>query len=168
MKSEISDRIDAFSIAVGRAASWLTLCMVLVTCVVVVLRYVVGAGAIWLQESVIWMHAAVFMLGAAYTLQREDHVRVDVFYRNMSNRKQSIVNLIGVLIFIFPVCGFLFVEALSYVGDSWSDHEVSRNSGGLPYPFVPLLKTVLLVMPATVALQGVSMLLRSIGALRTP
>ena len=142
--------------------------MVLVTCVVVVLRYVVGAGAIWLQESVIWMHAAVFMLGAAYTLQREDHVRVDVFYRSMSNRKQSLVNLVGVLIFIFPVCGFLFVEALSYVGDSWSDHEVSRNSGGLPYPFVPLLKTVLLVMPATVALQGVSMLLRSIGVLRAP
>ena len=140
--------------------------MVLITFVIVVLRYVFGVGLIWLQESVTWMHAAVFMLGAAYTLQQEDHVRVDVFYRNMTEKRKALVNLTGVLIFVFPVCALLTIEALAYVGASWSDHEVSRNSGGLPYPFVPLIKSALLLMPATVALQGVSMLLRSAVILR--
>ncbi len=167
MQSEwLCARIDAFSVATGRAASWLTLLMVLITFVIVVLRYVFGVGLIWLQESVTWMHAAVFMLGAAYTLQQEDHVRVDVFYRNMTEKRKALVNLTGVLIFVFPVCAFLTIEALAYVGASWSDHEVSRNSGGLPYPFLPLIKSALLLMPATVALQGVSMLLRSAVILR--
>jgi len=157
----IAARIDAFNVTLGKATSWLTLFMVVVTFVVVVLRYLFGVGLIWLQESVTWMHAAVFMLGAAYTLQQEEHVRVDIFYRDMSERGKALVNAVGVLIFIFPLCGFLFVEALSYVGASWSDHEVSRNSGGLPYPFVPLIKSALLLMPLTVALQGVSMLLNS-------
>ena len=171
----MSDRLDAapahnlfdrISRATGRATSWLTLFMVLITVVVVVLRYVFSVGLIWLQESVVWMHAVVFMLGAAYTLQLEDHVRVDIFYRDMSRKRQAFVNLSGVVIFVFPVCGFLFVEALTYVGSSWSDHEVSRNAGGLPYPFIPLLKSVLLLMPATVALQGLALLLRSVTTLR--
>lgn len=158
--------IDAFSVATGRAASWLTVLMVLMTFVIVVLRYVFGIGSIWLQESVIWMHAAVFMLGVAYTLQQDGHVRVDIFYRDMSEKRQAFVNLVGVLIFVFPVCAFLAMEALDYVGASWSDHEVSRNSGGLPYPSLPLIKSTLLLMPATVALQGVSILLRSVTTLR--
>jgi TRAP-type mannitol/chloroaromatic compound transport system permease small subunit len=78
--------LDAISIKVGHATSWLTLLMVFVTFVIVVMRYVFGAGLIWLQESVTWMHAVVFMLGAAYTLQQEQHVRVDIFYRKMSFR----------------------------------------------------------------------------------
>ena len=90
------DRLSAFT---GKAAAWLTLFMVIVTFVVVVLRYVFDAGLIWLQESVIWMHAVVFMLGAAYTLQQEDHVRVDVFYRTMSARGRALVDLIGVILF---------------------------------------------------------------------
>lgn len=164
----ISYVIDEVNRAVGLAASWLTLLMVLLTFVIVVMRYAFGIGLIWMQESVTWMHAAVFMLGAAYTLQRDEHVRVDVFYREMSERKRVIVNFAGVIIFIFPVCGFIFAESVPYVISSWSDHEVSRNSGGLPYPFIPLLKTALLLMPFTVVLQGVSMLLRSITVLRKP
>jgi len=162
----VAARIDSFNVALGKATSWLTLFMVAVTFVVVVLRYLFGVGLIWLQESVTWMHAAVFMLGAAYTLQQEEHVRVDIFYRDMSERGKALVNAAGVLIFIFPLCWFLFLEALSYVGASWSDHEVSRNAGGLPYPFVPLIKSALLLMPLTVALQGVSMLLQSVLTLR--
>ncbi len=140
--------------------------MVLVTVLIVVMRYVFGMGLIWLQESVVWMHGVVFMLGAAYTLQRDDHVRVDVFYRDMSETRQAIVDLCGVVIFIFPVCAFLIIEALDYVAASWSDHEVSRNAGGLPYPFIPMLKSVLILMPATIALQGLALLLQSVVKLR--
>ncbi|SVC15426.1 uncharacterized protein METZ01_LOCUS268280, partial [marine metagenome] len=76
----------------GQAAAWLTLVMVLATFIIVILRYAFDIGAIWLQESVIWMHGMVFMLGAAYTLQREEHVRVDVFYCKMSQKHQAVVN----------------------------------------------------------------------------
>jgi TRAP-type mannitol/chloroaromatic compound transport system permease small subunit len=150
----------------GKAAAWLTLFMVIVTFVVVVMRYVFDAGLIWLQESVTWMHAAVFMLGAAYTLQQEDHVRVDVFYRNMTPKRQALVDLTGVIIFLFPLCFFLGWKSFDFVAASWSLHEASRESGGLPYPLIPLLKSVLVFMPAAVALQGVSLLLRSLHTLR--
>jgi TRAP-type mannitol/chloroaromatic compound transport system permease small subunit len=162
----LSRFLDAVSIKIGHAASWLTFLMVLVTFVIVVMRYVFDTGLIWLQESLTWMHAMVFMLGAAYTLQQDEHVRVDIFYREMSDKQRAWVNLLGVLIFIFPVCGFFVYESVDYVAASWSIREVSRNSGGLPYPFVPLLKSVLVIMPIAVTLQGLSMLLRSAHVIR--
>ena len=130
------------------------------------MRYAFDAGLIWLQESVIWMHAVVFMLGAAYTLQQEDHVRVDVFYRTMSAKRRALVDLVGVIIFLFPLCVFLGWKSFDFVAASWSLREASRESGGLPYPLIPLLKTVLVLMPAAVALQGMSLLLRSLQVLR--
>lgn len=162
----MSKFLDAFSIRVGHAVSWLTLLMVIVTFVIVVLRYVFGTGLIWLQESVTWMHAAVFMLGAAYTLQREEHVRVDIFYRKMSEQQRAWVNLLGVLVFIFPMCAFFVYQSIDYVAASWSLREVSRNSGGLSYPAVPLLKSVLVIMPVAVALQGLALLLRATQVIR--
>ena len=158
--------LDAVSNSLGRAMSWLTLLMVLVTFVIVVLRYVFGTGLIWLQESLSWMHAVVFMLGASYTLQQDEHVRVDIFYQKMSDRHRAWVNLLGVLIFIFPMCIFFVYSSLDYVAAAWSIREVSRNSGGLPYPFVPALKSVLVIMPLTVGLQGLSMLLRAAQVIR--
>ena len=165
-QSGIASLIDRISIATGQAASWLTLVMVLGTFVIVVLRYAFDTGVIWLQESVNWMHAAVFMLGAAYTLQREDHVRVDIFYREMTETRQAWVNLFGVCFFVMPLCIFLVVEGADYVSASWRIQEVSRDSGGLPYPFVPLQKTILVVMPLAVMLQGVAMALRAIATIR--
>ena len=160
--------IDRISTATGRAASWLTLIMVIVTCVIVVLRYIFDVGFIWLQESVVWMHAVVFMAGAAYTLRNEEHVRVDVFYRSMSPRRRAWVDIAGVLLFLLPLCGFLAFTAFDFVRLSWSIHEASRESGSLPYPFIPLLKSVLLLMPLAVALQGTSLFLQSLRALREP
>ena len=147
-------------------AAWLTLFMVVVTFVVVIMRYAFDAGFIWVQESVVWMHAVVFMLGAAYTLQAEEHVRVDVLYRTMSERRRAWVDLVGVIIFLLPVCLFLGWNSFDFVTQSWSIRESSRESGGLPYPFVPMLKSVLLLMPLSVALQGLSLALKSLKTLR--
>ena len=158
--------LDRFSGFVGRAAAWLTLFMVVVTFVVVVLRYVFDVGFIWLQESVIWMHAAVFMLGAAYTLREEGHVRVDVFYRDMSERRRAWVDLIGVLVFLLPLCVFLAWNSFDFVVQSWKIGESSREPGGLPFPFLPMLKTVILLMPITVSLQGMSLFLRALARVR--
>lgn len=162
----MSKFLDGLSIRVGHAVSWLTLLMVLVTFVIVVMRYLFGTGLIWLQESLTWMHAAVFMLGAAYTLQQEDHVRVDIFYSRMPGIKRAWVDLLGVLIFVFPMCAFFVYASFDYVAASWSIREISRNSGGLPYPFVPLLKSGLIIMPIAVGLQGMSLLLRSVQVIR--
>ncbi len=159
--------IDRVSTAIGKAASWLTLLMVLITFVVVVMRYVFDAGLIWVQESVTWMHAVVFMLGASYTLQQEEHVRVDVFYRSMSQRRRAWVDAAGVVLFIWPLCVFLAWKSWDFVTASWALKEASRESGGLPYPMVPLLKSVLLIMPVAVALQGAALFMRSVGTLRS-
>lgn len=159
--------LDRLSTAIGKAASWLTLFMVIVTFVVVVMRYAFDAGFIWIQESVVWMHAAVFMLGAAYTLREEDHVRVDVFYRNMSARRRAWVNFAGVLVFLLPMCGFLAWNSWDFVLQSWRIGEASREPGGLPYPLLPLIKSALLLMPLTLALQGLSLLLTSLRTLQS-
>lgn len=155
------ERLDRISIATGRIVSWLTLLMVLVTVVIVVLRYVFDSGYIWLQESLSWMHATVFMLGAAYTMQQDEHVRVDIFYRTMSAGQRDCVNIVGVVVFVLPLCGYLFFEALDYVQTSWAIREVSRDTGGLPYPAIPLLKSLLLLMPVAVAVQGLAIILRA-------
>jgi TRAP-type mannitol/chloroaromatic compound transport system permease small subunit len=158
--------IDRLSDLTGRATAWLTLVMTVVTFVVVVLRYAFDAGYIWIQESVTWMHALVFMLGAAYALRYEEHVRVDIFYRRMTPRGRAWVDAAGVILFLFPLCAYIAFESWDFVKASWAIREASRESGGLPYPFVPLLKSVLLVMPVLLALQGLSLLVRSVGLLR--
>ncbi len=159
--------LDRISAAIGKATAWLTLAMVLVTFVVVVLRYVFDFGLIWLQESVTWMHAAVFMLGAAYTLLDEEHVRVDVLYGKSTPVQRAWIDLVGVIVFLLPLCAFLAVKAWDFVSISWSMQEASRESGGLPYPMLPILKTALIIMPLLVALQGVSMMLRALAVIRT-
>lgn len=159
----LANRISTIT---GKASAWLTLFMVVITFIVVVMRYVFDAGLIWLQESVVWMHGVVFMLGAAYTLQCEDHVRVDVFYRSMSAKRRAWVDLVGVILFLLPLCVFLGWKSVDFVVASWSVREASRESGGLPYPLIPLLKSVLLLMPVTVGLQGLSLMLRSLRMLR--
>lgn len=158
--------LDSISIATGKAVAWLTFLMVLVTVVIVVLRYGFNLGFIWLQESLIGLHAIVFMLGAAYTLQQDEHVRVDIFYREMSAKRRAWVNGLGVLMFVFPLSVFLLVESWDYVSSAWKIGEVSRDSGGLPYPAIPLLKSMLLLMPVAVGLQGLAMLLRSLATIR--
>jgi TRAP-type mannitol/chloroaromatic compound transport system permease small subunit len=157
------DRINSLA---GRAVSWLTLCMVVITVIIVVMRYVFDAGLIWLQESVIWMHAAVFMVGAAYTLLHEEHVRVDIFYRKMSSRRRALVDLFGVVLFLLPLCGFLAFKSFDFAAMSWSIHEISREPGGLPFPMIPAMKSIVILMPIAVGLQGISLMLRSLAVLR--
>ena len=157
---------DRLSRVTGKVTAWLTLAMVIVTTIIVVLRYVFDAGFIWLQESVTWMHAAVFMLGASYTLLNEEHVRVDIFYRSASESRRAWVDLIGVLIFLLPMCGYLAYASWDFAAASWSIRESSREPGGLAYPLIPMLKSVVVLMPVAVGLQGVSLLLRSLARIR--
>lgn len=152
--------IDWVNELIGRWVSWLTIAMVLITFVVVVLRYVFSVGFVWMQESYVWLHGIVFMLGAGYTLLHEGHVRVDVFYRDGSPRFKASADLFGSLALLLPVMVMIWIVTWPYVLSSWTSFEESREAGGLPGLF--LLKSVILVFCATLGLQAVSLALRSI------
>lgn len=146
---------DAAVCWLGRVVSWLALVMVLVTGAVVLLRYAFDVGWIWLQEAVTWMHAAVFLLAAAYTLSRDEHVRVDIFYRRMSPRRRAVVDTAGVLFLLLPTCGWIVLSAWDYVIASWQVMESSLETGGMPGLF--LLKTLIVATPVLLALEGLAL-----------
>jgi TRAP-type mannitol/chloroaromatic compound transport system permease small subunit len=130
----------------GKSVAWLTVVMVLLTFAVVVLRYGFNLGWIWLQESLTYLHVAVFTIVAAWALQQDGHVRVDVFYAKMPEQKRALVDPSGTLLFLVPFCIFMLVIAWPYVANSWKLLETSREAGGLPLVF--LLKSLMMVMPA--------------------
>lgn len=148
----------------GRLIAWLTLLIVIVTFLVVVLRYGFNIGSIALQESTSYFHALVFMLGAAYTLKHDGHVRVDIFYRQMSQTKKAWVDLLGTLFLLFPVCLFIFITSWDYVYTSWALLEESGEVGGLAYVYI--LKTTLLIMPVLLMVQGTALALKNLITIR--
>jgi len=152
--------LDTFSEWTGRTISWLTLLLVLVTFLVVVLRYAFSTGTIALQESIIYLHSIIFLVGIGYTLKRDGHVRVDIFYREMRPQRQALVNLLGTLLFLLPTAIFIFWISWQYVASSWSILEGSREAGGIPAVY--LLKTLIPVMALLVVAQGVAEVIRSV------
>ncbi|MFI8381223.1 TRAP transporter small permease subunit [Pseudomonas sp. NPDC079086] len=150
--------IDSFNSRLGKACSWLTLFLVLGTAIVVILRYGFGIGATALQEAVLYGHALVFMGAAAWVLQRNGHVRVDIFYQAFSPKRKALVDSLGTLFFLLPVCLFLGWASWDYVSNSWSTLEGSSESGGLK--FVYLQKSIILVLVISLVLQGISDLIK--------
>ncbi len=157
-------RLESLAEFTGRAVAWATLLMVLITFAVVLLRYLLDLGWIAMQESITYLHALVFMLGAAYTLKHQGHVRVDIFYRKFGDKGRAWVNLLGTLLLLFPLMGFIFWISWEYVLESWKVFEGSREAGGLPGVF--LLKTLLLLLPLGLLAQGLALVLRSLVILR--
>ena len=107
--------LDGINELIGSSIAWLTLVMMLVTCLVVIVRYVFNLGSIAFQESVMYMHGTVFMLGIGYTLKHQGHVRVDIFYGKFSTKTKAAVDLLGTLIFLLPLSIFILVGSLDYV-----------------------------------------------------
>jgi TRAP-type mannitol/chloroaromatic compound transport system permease small subunit len=155
--------VDRLNDALGRGVAWLTLAMVLITFVVVILRYIFAIGWVWMQESYVWLHGIVFMLGAGYTLLHNGHVRVDIVYRTASPRYKSVVDLLGSLVLLLPLVVVIFSVSFDYVLASWLELEESREAGGLPGLF--LLKTVILAFCVLLGLQGLALAGRSLAAL---
>ena len=125
-------RLTRLTTAVGRLSAWLALFLVLGMVLVVALRYAFGIGNIALQESLTYLHGALFMLAIAYTLAEDEHVRVDVLYQRFSPRTRAWVNLLGTLFLLMPLCAALFWLSLDYVASSWREQEGSANGGLLP------------------------------------
>ncbi|MEX1036153.1 MAG: TRAP transporter small permease subunit [Sneathiella sp.] len=160
----LAQLLDRLSATVGKYVSWLALAMVLVQFLLVLARYVFGIGIIALQESVIYSFALLFMAGAADTLRRDGHVRIDILYEKLSEKGQAAINLLGSLFLLIPVCLVILILSWPYVAGSWQIMEGSRESAGLPILF--LLKSLLLVFPIAMILQGLATILRAIDVFR--
>jgi TRAP-type mannitol/chloroaromatic compound transport system permease small subunit len=152
--------IDRLNESIGVTVAWLALGLVLVEFTVVLMRYVFGVGSVKMQESIVYMHAIVFMVAAGYTLLHNGHVRCDIFYAAASPRRRALIDLIGVAIFLLPTCALIAWAAWPYVAQAWAVREGSPE-GRLGIPGVFLLKSIILVFAALVALQGVALALHS-------
>ncbi len=161
----VIDKIEAFIDWSGRTVSWLTLLMVIVTFIVVVLRYVFDIGWIGLQESITYLHAMVFLVGAAWAMQQQAHVRVDIFYSRFSAKTRAWIDLLGSLFFLLPVMIFVAWISWEYVSDSWAVLEGSREAGGLPAVF--LLKSLILVLALMLTLQAFVQIYRSLQLIKS-
>jgi TRAP-type mannitol/chloroaromatic compound transport system permease small subunit len=162
----LADRIDRFNAAVGRAAAWGALFMVVTSFAVVLMRYVLGLGSIWLQESILYAHAVVFLLAAAWTLKVGGHVRIDVFYATAAPRTKAMIDLAGALFLLLPLATALLMLSLPYVARSWAILERSREASGLPLVF--LLKSLIPAFALMLGLQGVAQAIRAALALVPP
>ena len=158
--ARLSRWLDLFSEWTGRMVSWLTLAMVLVTLAIVVLRYAFNLGWISMQELVTYLHATVFLIGAAYTLKHDGHVRVDILYRKFKPATRAWIDLFGTLLLLIPVCLYILYISWDYVAVSWTLREGSQEAGGLDGVF--LLKTTIPVMATLLLLQGFSQMIHSI------
>ena len=150
----------------GRFFASLMPVLLMFVMVVVIGRYFFGIGRVDVQELALYLHALIFLGCAGWAYSADEHVRVDIFYRQLNPTHRAWINLIGVIIFLFPLCFFIGWKAYDFVAISWRIQEASRESGGLPYPMIPLLKSILMIMPITVSLQGIAMILDCIRTIR--
>lgn len=146
--------LQTFTQFIGRMCRWFSLAMVIVTCSVVILRYLFDYSSIAMQEVVMYLHASLFMFGAAYTWQQNGHVRVDVIYHKWPASIQQRIDLLGTLFLLLPTCLFLMYISWDYVMLAWQYGEKSHEAGGLP--FVYLLKTLIVILPALLIIQALS------------
>lgn len=153
-------RLNKISQFISNTVSWLLLAMMLITVTVVILRYVFNIGSIALQESVTYLHGTVFIFAAAYALQSNQHVRVDIFYQNFSAQKKALVNAFGSVFLLMPLCILTTWVSFPYVQRSWSIAEKSNDAGGIPAVF--LIKSLILAFAITLFLQALLELTKNI------
>jgi TRAP-type mannitol/chloroaromatic compound transport system permease small subunit len=155
----VADLIERCHRGVGRTVAWCALVMVLVQVAVVLMRYLLGLGSIWLSETIVYAHAVLFLMASAWTLASGGHVRVDVFYADAAPRTKAWIDLAGALVFLMPFAAVLAWLSLPYVGRSWAILERSRETSGLPLVF--LLKTLIPVFALMLGLQGIAQMIRA-------
>lgn len=159
-----SDRVDTINRTVGATVRWCALAMVLLQFTLVILRYVYGVSFIALNEGVLYLHGALFMLGAGYTLMVDGHVRVDIFYARLSARGRARIDVAGHLCFLLPSMTVLLVYSWPSVRRAWSILEGPISVGGIPASF--LLKSLVAAFCILLIIQGVANLVRDLGRLR--
>ncbi len=160
---KLADGIDALNRTIGHTIAWGTVVMGVLQFTMVITRYVFGIGSVWMQESITYVFASLFMFGSACALLNDGHVRVDIWYREASPKAKATVDLLGTLLFLWPVTGLILYEAWPYVARAFAYREGSRETSGIP--FLYLLKAEILIFAGLLFLQGLSTVIRSIGLL---
>ena len=155
--------IDAFNERIGKLASWSSLLLVVLVCLDVILRYFLQWSRVWMMELELYFFAIIFLLGAAYAFREDQHVRVDVFYSNMSDRSKAFVNLVGGIFFLVPWCLILMYISHRYFMKSWIIGESSSQPGGLPALYIK--KGLLVIGFFLLFLQGISSIASSLRIL---
>ncbi|WP_272002970.1 TRAP transporter small permease subunit [Roseovarius sp. ZX-A-9] len=158
--ARIAASICTVNLVVGRTFAWLSLGIVAVCFTVVVQRYLFSVSYLWMQDLYIWLNGAMFTAVAGFALLRDDHVRVDIFYRPARLRTRALADLIGVIFFLLPFTWVVFAYSMPFVQRAWRYHEGSANVGGMPGLFI--LKSFVIAFAVLIALQGLAMAIRSI------
>ncbi len=154
----LADQIDAFNTAVATVLRWFAVAMVLIQFAIVIGRYVFGVNSIWVQESVLYLHATLFMLAAGYTLLVDKHVRVDIFYAKATDATRRRIDIAGHLLLLLPAMGALAWWSWPSVRNSWKILEGPISVGGIEAVF--LLKSLIPLFCLLVSLQSLAILMR--------
>jgi TRAP-type mannitol/chloroaromatic compound transport system permease small subunit len=162
----IADAIDRINGLIGRVAAWAVLAMAAMQFAIVMLRYMLGFGSLWMQESLHYMAAVLVLFTAGWTLRSDGHVRVDIFYADASPRTRARIDLVGALLLLIPFMAAVIWFSWPYAARAWAVHEGSREAGGIPLVFV--LKTAIPLFAALLLLQGVAQALRAALTLAAP
>jgi TRAP-type mannitol/chloroaromatic compound transport system permease small subunit len=155
---------DRFTETVGRATTWLTTIMVIVVCLNVVLRYIFGAGLLALQDASWYIFGVLYLVGAAYTLKHDRHVRVDIIYTNLSPKAKAWVNLLGGIFFLIPFCILGVWISLDFVSVSWNVRETTPDPGGLPARYA--IKFMIPLGFTLILMQGLAEILKAYQQIR--
>jgi TRAP-type mannitol/chloroaromatic compound transport system permease small subunit len=160
LMSQLMRFINLLNRIIGNVFAWLAVAIVLLCFWVVVERYVFANTRLWMQDLYPWMNGVMFTAVAGYALYRNEHVRVDIYFRPASDRRKALLDLIGVCIFLMPFAYVVWAYSWNFVSRSWGLLEASANPGGMPGLFV--VKTFILVFAGVIAMQGLAMAIRSV------
>jgi len=152
--------IDRFSELTGKTVSWFTLVLVILVTLNVILRYTFNISFVFMEQLQWHLYALIFLLGAAFTLRYNGHVRVDVFYQRLGKKTRAFINITGCLLFLFPGCFLVIKTSIPFVESSWAMQEGSADPGGLPARYI--LKAIIPLAFAMLTLQGVSMFVKNL------
>lgn len=165
---KMSAAIDGLNDAIGITIRWLTLIMVLIGAVGAVLRYYSrGLGLSMnltpLVEGQWYAFSVIFLMGAAYGVNKDVHVRVDVMFSRFSDRTRAMIDLVGTVLFLVPFCVLMLYVSWPPVVNSWTVREMSPDPGGLPrYP----IKALIIVSFVLLVLQAVSHIIKQVDIMR--
>ena len=162
---KLSNTISYINKIAGFICAILVVLMSLNVFLVVVLRYLFGISFIWMQETYVWMHAYIFMVGAGFTYLNDDHVRIDIIYRNSSKLYRVIVDLVGNIVLLLPFLYIIWSYSFPFVYKSWQMNEVSREAGGLTMIF--LLKLAILIFAFLLFIQVISKIINNFISLNS-
>jgi TRAP-type mannitol/chloroaromatic compound transport system permease small subunit len=158
------ETVDSLNERIGKGIAWLTLILVLVVCFDVISRYVFKSSSVGVQELEWHIFAVIFLMGAAYTLKHDKHVRVDIIFSRLTEKKQAVVNIIGTVLFLIPFSVLIIFSSFDFVWNSFTIGESSPDPGGLPARFI--LKAVLPLSFIFILFQGTALLFKSILILK--